>query len=76
TALASLIHAVYTKYPTPSTTGNINYVSGLTIGSTSNSIYPLSAPIDDVRIYNYALSPAQILKVYNQGQAVNFTRAN
>ena len=24
------------------TTGNINYVSGLTIGSTSNSIYPLS----------------------------------
>jgi len=36
----------------------------------------LTGQIDDVRIYNYALSPAQILKVYNQGQAVNFTRAN
>ena len=28
--------------------------------------------IDDVKIYNYALTPAQILLDYNQGSAVRF----
>lgn len=34
----------------------------------------LSGYIDDARIYNYALSPTQIKKLYNQNSAVQFTQ--
>ncbi len=41
------------------------------IGSGSNLAQPFSGQIDDVRIYNYALTASQIKEVYNDG-AVSF----
>jgi len=42
------------------------------IGKLGGNIYPMNGQIDDVQIYNYALSLDQIGKVYNQGSAVRF----
>ena len=45
----------------------------LTIGRASyTSNYYLNGVIDEVRVYNYARSPSQILQDYNQGAAVHF----
>ena len=53
-------------------TGNVrNSVSGLAIGYLTNT-YWLKGQIDDVRIYNYALTATQIKNLYNQGSAVQF----
>ena len=41
---------------------NVDYPSAL----------PMSGLIDDVRIYNYALTPVQIKTLFNQGAAVRF----
>lgn len=43
----------------------------LTLGKRVNSLF-YTGQLDDVRIYNYALSPAQITKVYNQGYGVRY----
>jgi hypothetical protein len=56
------------------TVQNSGTASGFSIGrlgtSTSSTFYS-SGQIDDVRIYNYALTPAQVKDLYNGG-AVNF----
>ena len=45
----------------------------LKIGQDPNGTgQSFSGQIDDVRIYNYALSPAQIQKVMNEGMAVRY----
>ena len=50
-------------------TGNSN---PLIIGSMSTTpSLPISGQIDDVRIYNYALTPEQVKTLYNNG-AVSF----
>lgn len=51
---------------TTATTGNIG------IGADDNGSTPWSGRIDDVRIYNYALTAAQVKTVMNEGSAVRF----
>ena len=52
-------------------TGNIlNHNTNLTIGGRSTA-YRYNGQLDDIRIYNYALTPEQVKTVYNNG-AVNF----
>jgi hypothetical protein len=55
-------------------TGSITTTSYLvTIGAFNTGTgYPFSGQIDDVRIYNYALTPAQIANVMNEGGALRF----
>lgn len=56
--------------------GSSNRTAGgnLVIGCyvTCSSAYSFDGQIDDVRIYNYALSSAQIMKVFNQGLGVRY----
>ena len=56
--------------------GSSNRTAGgdLAIGcyATCSSTYSFDGQIDDVRIYNYALSSAQIMKVFNQGLGVRY----
>lgn len=54
--------------------GNAATANKLTVGRhyTNACTNYLNGQIDDVRIYNYALSPAQIKQVYNGGSAVRF----
>ncbi len=54
------------------TTGNITNDSGLTMGRTASDIYPLAQKLDDVRIYNYALSANQVKKLYNNASSIYF----
>lgn len=42
------------------------------IGNSSENLYYFKGLIDDLRIYNYALSASQIKKLYNGGGNVNF----
>jgi hypothetical protein len=35
------------------------------IGITHNAYWPMSGYLDDVRVYNRALSPAEIQAIYN-----------
>jgi hypothetical protein len=51
--------------------GTINTFSGINIGFYSDGTY-LDAVIDDVRVYNYALTPTQIRTLYNENAAVRF----
>lgn len=39
-------------------------------GTSSGQFFP--GQIDDIRLYNYALSPAQVQKVFNQGYGVRY----
>jgi hypothetical protein len=51
---------------------NLKSVTGtLRIGMYSNSTY-YNGLIDDVRIYNYARTPSQILQDYNAGLSAHF----
>jgi len=51
----------------------LNYGSGNAyIGHLASGVYPSNGQIDDLRVYNYALSPAQVKKLYNGGAAVSF----
>lgn len=52
---------------TPSSLGTDNRVGY----SSPNGDY-FEGQIDDVRVYNYALSPAQVRKLYNGGAAIRF----
>jgi hypothetical protein len=57
--------------PTSYTDGSIyNNSQNVTIGARSPSNYPFDGLIDDVRIYNYARTPAQIAYDYNRGAPV------
>ena len=53
-------------------TGYVSHNSDITIGfdTPNNQYYP--GLIDDVRIYNYALTPLQIKTLYNDGAAIKF----
>ena len=51
----------------PSVTTNI-----LRLGARSSSVYKFIGKIDDVKIYNYALTPLQVQQDYNNSSAVNF----
>jgi hypothetical protein len=42
------------------------------IGSADANAYPFAGQIDDVRLYNYALTQNQILNLYNGGASVRF----
>ena len=44
----------------------------LYIGSTQGSSNFYNGQIDDVRIYNYALTPIQVKNLYNNNSAVKF----
>ena len=52
--------------------GTITDESGVTIGRTSNNLYPTNGQIDDVRVYNYALSASQVKKLFNEGASLRF----
>jgi len=47
-----------------------NRTDSFRIANRNDSL--LSGQIDDVRIFNYALTPLQIKTLYNQGAAVQF----
>jgi hypothetical protein len=55
--------------PANTTATTSNAVIGGISGGTN---YSLDGLIDDVRIYNYALSTSQVQKAYNQGASVRF----
>ncbi|NTU46044.1 DUF2341 domain-containing protein [Candidatus Roizmanbacteria bacterium] len=42
------------------------------IGAKGDNTYSADALIDDVRVYNYALTPSQVQNVFNEGAAVRF----
>jgi len=50
----------------PNTAGN------LSIGSYESGSYSFNGQLDDARIYNYALSEAQVKKIMNEGSALRF----
>jgi hypothetical protein len=52
--------------------GDITNTEPLKIGIRGDNINPFSGLIDDVRIYNYARSPEQILQDYNAGLSAHF----
>ncbi|MBI2590947.1 MAG: LamG domain-containing protein [Candidatus Blackburnbacteria bacterium] len=43
-----------------------------TIGSRNNQAYYWNGQLDDVRVYNYALTPLQVKLLYNQNSGVRF----
>ena len=47
-------------------------VQGTTIGEAADGGNSFKGQIDDVRLYNYALTAPQIRTVYNEGSAVRF----
>lgn len=49
-----------------------NASNGFGIGANEGGSMFLAGQIDDVRIYNYALSSTQVKTLYNQGSAVQF----
>ncbi len=52
--------------------GNFNSSQPFEIGRQNSNINYFPGQIDDVRIYNYALSPQQIKLLYNENSAVRF----
>ncbi len=44
----------------------------LHIAAYSDGSYDFNGQIDDVRIYNYALTPLQVKQLYNEGAAIRF----
>lgn len=64
------INGKYDIQHTPSSTPTWN--AAFKIGQYDLANYPYSGLIDDVKVYNYALTPRQILLDYNQGSAVRF----
>lgn len=46
--------------------------SNFSIGNATSTPYNVNGSIDDVRIYNYALSPEQVATVKNEGAAMRF----
>jgi hypothetical protein len=50
---------------TPYTTPLANSATNLRIGSGAGIGYPWSGPLDDVRIYNRALSATEVKQLYN-----------
>lgn len=50
----------------PNTAGN------LSIGSYESGSYSFNGQLDDIRIYNYALSETQVKKIMNEGSALRF----
>jgi hypothetical protein len=55
-----------------STSGSADFSSGFLIGSgyTDNSTYRFIGQIDNVKIYNYARTPAQVAYDYNRGNPI------
>ncbi len=49
-----------------------NTTTTVQIGRRGDSVQYVNGQIDDVRIYNYALTPTQVKQVMNQGGAVRF----
>jgi len=54
-----------------STGAGISYI-GVLGQSAGVNIYPYNGQIDDVRVYNYALTATQIKQLYNGGAAIKF----
>jgi hypothetical protein len=52
--------------------GNLSPSTTVLGASSTSGTNSWSGQIDDVRIYNYALSPAQVRKLYNGGAAIRF----
>ncbi|MFW0862568.1 MAG: DUF2341 domain-containing protein [Candidatus Komeilibacteria bacterium] len=52
---------------TSSTSGSVSSTSALTIGDDGGGNRYLNGKLDDIRIYNYALTDKQVKEVYNQG---------
>jgi hypothetical protein len=57
---------------TTTVTSIVNDSIAARIGKHSTGNEPFPGLIDDVRIYNYALTPSQIKNVYNDGSAIRF----
>jgi len=72
----ALIYVDSVSYPAGNKTGNTPSTSNssyeLHIGSLGNETGFLNGSIDDVRIYNYARTPEQILIDYNAGLSTYF----
>ncbi|MCB9988799.1 MAG: hypothetical protein H6868_05605 [Rhodospirillales bacterium] len=52
---------------TDTTTGSMANTNHFTLGQRANGVYPYKGQIDDVRIYNRALSSSEIGQLYCQG---------
>ena len=52
---------------TSATSGSVSSTGALTIGDDGGGNRYLNGKLDDVRIYNYALTDTQVKEVYNQG---------
>ncbi|KKS19357.1 MAG: hypothetical protein UU77_C0052G0001, partial [candidate division WWE3 bacterium GW2011_GWC1_41_7] len=48
-------------------TGTLSYLGNLTVGQSENGTSPYTGLLEDVRIYNYARTPAQVAWDYNRG---------
>ena len=65
------VNGVLKNSDTP-TTPNVTAGQSLYIGSYSTPSNYFPGQIDDVRIYNYALTATQIKQLYNGGAAIKF----
>lgn len=52
--------------------GNLNATGNVISGDTTSGTNSWSGQIDDVKIWNYALSPTQVKKEFNAGAAIRF----
>ncbi|MDD3486964.1 MAG: DUF2341 domain-containing protein [Candidatus Moranbacteria bacterium] len=66
------LNGVYKNQQTNASIGSIDNNYKFTVGARSNGSYNFQGQIDDVRIYNYALTAEQVRQVMNEGSAVRF----
>ena len=48
--------------------GSLSSGTSASIGNNDSNLYPLKGFIDDVRVYNRALSASEVLQLYNMGR--------
>ena len=69
------IPQIVTRYSTPTGTAGDDSANSLLISKSPGNDRFVSGQIDDVRIYNYALTAQQVKIVYNGGAAIQFAPA-
>lgn len=64
--------AQVTTAPYPLATNNLTLKIGSSTDNSDNLIWPWNGQIDDVQIFNYPVTAAQVRNLYNQSSAVRF----
>ncbi|VVC00380.1 Concanavalin A-like lectin/glucanases superfamily protein [uncultured archaeon] len=70
------INGIHAASTTNASIGNITNAFDFTIGARSGGDYEFKGMIDDVRLYNRALSPQEVADVHRQGAPGGFTVEN